>query len=187
MLSVFCRHFVVILSSFCCHFVAFILVYPHGWVDNNGANDWESWTTYLQDKENTVWEATLNIATATNGEKISYDIFPIEKVEAAQTMGTSSTNNNISQPKPIVNTNLKNSDRVFSEEAFSEKQNISFTRAYNLKAIKIELAGGQLGNNSSSSRPDTSSINSISGLYEFVKTLLLCLTKNEVWFYNRFI
>lgn len=56
------------------------------------------------------------------------------------------------------------------EEFYNETINNVSRRAYNLKAIKIELAGGQLGNNSSSSRPDTSSINSISDLYEFVKT-----------------
>lgn len=42
-------------------------------------------------------------------------------------------------------------------------------RAYNLKAIKIEPAGGQLGINSSSSVPVTDSTYSISNLYEFVK------------------
>ena len=41
-------------------------------------------------------------------------------------------------------------------------------RAYNLKP-KIEPAGGQLGITSSSSRPDTSSMNSIFDLYSLVK------------------
>ena len=41
---------------------------------------------------------------------------------------------------------------------------------YNLKAIKIEPIGGQLGINSSSSRPDIGSAYSISDLYKFVKT-----------------
>ena len=54
--------------------------YPHGWLDNNGKNDWAKWTTYIQDKENTVWEATLHIATSADGEKILYDIDPIKKV-----------------------------------------------------------------------------------------------------------
>ena len=43
------------------------------------------------------------------------------------------------------------------------------TREYNLKAIKIEPAGGQLGIKSSSSIPDTSSIISISNLFAIVK------------------
>lgn len=42
-------------------------------------------------------------------------------------------------------------------------------RFYNLKGIKIESAGGQLGITSSSSRPDTDSTISISDLYALVK------------------
>lgn len=65
--------------------------HSHGWVDNNGANDWESWITYLQDKENTVWEATLKIANSTNGEKILYEIYPIKMVEQSVKPDTSTT------------------------------------------------------------------------------------------------
>ncbi len=54
--------------------------YPHGWLDNNGKNDWQYWTTYIQDKNNTVWKATLNVAESANGVKYLYDINPIEKV-----------------------------------------------------------------------------------------------------------
>ena len=54
--------------------------YPHDWLDNNGKNDWQYWTTYIQDKNNTVWEATLNVAESANGVKYLYDIDPIEKV-----------------------------------------------------------------------------------------------------------
>ena len=54
--------------------------YPHGWLDNNGKNDWQYWTTYIQDKNNTVWKATLNVAESANGVKYLYDIDPIEKV-----------------------------------------------------------------------------------------------------------
>lgn len=42
-------------------------------------------------------------------------------------------------------------------------------RFYNLKTIKIEPAGGQLGITSTSSRPDTDSTISISDLYALVK------------------
>ena len=83
--------------------------YPHGWLDNHGKNDWEYWTTYVQDKENTIWEATLNIATTTNGEKILYDIFPIKMVEQSGTSDTSTT-------KPIV---PQKSDSV--KEKFSDR------------------------------------------------------------------
>ena len=46
----------------------------------NGKNDWQYWTTYIQDKNNTVWEATLNVAESANGVKYLYDIDPIKKV-----------------------------------------------------------------------------------------------------------
>ena len=31
--------------------------YSHDWLDNNGKNNWERWTTYIQDKEKAVWKA----------------------------------------------------------------------------------------------------------------------------------
>lgn len=65
--------------------------YPHGWLDNNGKNDWQYWTTYIQDKNNTVWEATLNVAESANGVKYLYDIDPIEKVGRARELATSTT------------------------------------------------------------------------------------------------
>ena len=55
------------------------------------------------------------------------------------------------------------------EEYYNETISDISRRAYNLSAIKIEPVGGQLGMNSSSSRPDTSSMISISDLYGFVK------------------
>ena len=54
--------------------------YSHDWLDNNGKNNWDYWTTYVQDKSGTIWEATLNIANAANGKKFLYDISPIKKV-----------------------------------------------------------------------------------------------------------
>jgi hypothetical protein len=65
--------------------------YPHGWLDNNGKNDWQYWTTYIQDKNNTVWEATLNVAESANGVKYLYDIDPIEKVGQSVKSDTSTT------------------------------------------------------------------------------------------------
>ena len=55
------------------------------------------------------------------------------------------------------------------EEYYNESTDDISQRAYNLKAIKIEPAGGQLGTSSSSSVPITDSVNSISGLFRFVK------------------
>lgn len=69
--------------------------YPHGWLDDNGRNDWAEWKTYIQDKENTVWEATLHIATSADGEKILYDIDPIKKTGQ-------SGNSDTSTAEPIV-------------------------------------------------------------------------------------
>ncbi len=56
------------------------------------------------------------------------------------------------------------------EEYYNETIKNAARRAYNLKAIKIEPVGGQLGLKSSSSIPGTSSIVSIADLYELVKT-----------------
>ena len=53
--------------------------YPHGNLDSNGKNSWEYWTTYIQDKNNTIWEANLNVANSADGRKILYDVSPIKK------------------------------------------------------------------------------------------------------------
>ena len=71
--------------------------YPHGWLDNNGKNAWDKRITYLQDKNNTVWEATLHIATSTNGVKYLYDISPIKKVGRARELATSTTGDIVAQ------------------------------------------------------------------------------------------
>ena len=57
----------------------------------NGKNDWQYWTTYIQDKNNTVWKATLNVAESANGVKYLYDINPIEKVGQSVKSDTSTT------------------------------------------------------------------------------------------------
>ena len=63
--------------------------YPHGWLDDNGRNEWAEWKTYIQDKENSVWEATLHIATSATGEKFLYDIDPIKMAEQSENSDTS--------------------------------------------------------------------------------------------------
>ena len=60
--------------------------------------------------------------------------------------------------------------KVSVEEFYNQGKNGISRKAYNLKAIKIEPAGGQLGKKSSSSVPVTDSTYSISDLYEFVKS-----------------
>ena len=57
----------------------------------NGKNDWQYWTTYIQDKNNTVWKATLNVAESANGVKYLYDISPIKKVGQSVKSDTSTT------------------------------------------------------------------------------------------------
>lgn len=71
--------------------------YAHGWLDNNGENAWEYWSTYIQDKNNTVWEATLNVARPTDGDRILYDVDPIKMVEGPVESGASTTNQRIVQ------------------------------------------------------------------------------------------
>lgn len=71
--------------------------YPHDWLDNNGKNDWQYWTTYIQDKNNTVWKATLNVAESANGVKYLYDINPIKKVGQSVKSATSTTGDIIAQ------------------------------------------------------------------------------------------
>lgn len=63
--------------------------YSHGWLDDNGKNNWDYWTTYVQDKNGTIWDVTLNIANATDGRKILYDIGPIKKVGQSIELDTS--------------------------------------------------------------------------------------------------
>ena len=62
-----------------------------------GKNNWEYWTTYLEDKENTIWKAILNIANSSNGRKILYDIDPIKEVGRSVESDAIPTINNILQ------------------------------------------------------------------------------------------
>ncbi len=71
--------------------------HAHGWLDNDGKNDWDAWTTYIQDKNNAIWKATLHIANTVNGEKIIYDVAPIKKVGQSGKSDTSPTTYSISQ------------------------------------------------------------------------------------------
>lgn len=91
--------------------------HPHDWVDNNGKNDWDVWETYIQDKEKTVWKAKLRIANSTNGEKILYDVFPIEKVGGVKTLDTAPTDDSIAPIPENVNTKLSISSDESEEYA----------------------------------------------------------------------
>lgn len=67
----------------------------HGWLDNYGKNNWDYWTVYIQERNGTVWEATLNIANTIELEKILYDIDPIKMVEGVIEFTPTSTNNSV--------------------------------------------------------------------------------------------
>ena len=81
--------------------------HKHGCLDADWKNTWDVWTTYLQDKENTVWKANLQIANSVNGEKILYEVHPIEKVEEVGKPDTTSTTISISQTVKNVNPESK--------------------------------------------------------------------------------
>lgn len=83
--------------------------YPHDWLDNNGKNDWQYWTTYIQDKNNTVWKATLNVAESANGVKYLYDIDPIEKVGQSVKSDTSTTGDIIAQDQTESQAQIRSS------------------------------------------------------------------------------
>ena len=85
--------------------------HKHDWLDADGKNTWDVWTTYLQDKENTVWKANLQIANSVNGEKILYEVHPIEKVEEIGKPDTTSTTTKIPQTTEKVNTPDENSSK----------------------------------------------------------------------------
>ena len=91
-------------------------MYPHGWLDNNGKNNWEYWTTYIQDKNNTIWQATLNIATTADGEKILYDVSPIKKAGRSVKSDTLPADNSISPLPENVNTQFSVSSNGDSEK-----------------------------------------------------------------------
>lgn len=99
--------------------------YSHGWLDDNGKNDWDYWTTYIQDKNNTIWESILNIANSSNGEKILYDIFPINKVGQSVTSDTSTTNDSVPQNSKSVKSSfsLKDSNHRLSPIAMENRIN----------------------------------------------------------------
>lgn len=99
--------------------------YSHGWLDDNGKNDWDYWTTYIQDKNNTIWEAILNIANSSNGEKILYDIFPIKKVGQSVTSDTSTTNDSVPQNSKSVkgSFSLKDNNQRLSPIAMENRIN----------------------------------------------------------------
>ena len=122
--------------------------HPHDWLDNNGKNDWERWTTYIEDKNNTIWEVTLNVANATNGEKILYDISPIKKVGRSGKSDTVPTDNSISPIPENVNTDFSlSSDSKGNELGIAVQKRFANSKAVdengNLKVLYHGTASGE--------------------------------------------
>ncbi len=90
-------------------------LYSHGWLDNNGKNNWDYWATYIQDKNGTIWRATLNLANTVDGEKILYDINPIKKVGQ-------SVKSDTSLPQTSVAQNIENVNRKFSLKEYTDEE-----------------------------------------------------------------
>ena len=93
--------------------------HPHGWLDDNGKNDWEAWTTYLKDKNNTIWEATLHVATTANGDKYLYNISPIKMVEQSGNSDTSTTTDMVPQSDAAVNTHSMQNIKEDAGDSYS--------------------------------------------------------------------
>ena len=95
-------------------------LYSHDWLDNNGKNSWDYWTTFVQDRNGTIWEATLNIANTANNEKILYDINPIKKVGQSVKSDTSllmtgqPENSGTSSVGDSIRSSSKNVNKQFS-------------------------------------------------------------------------
>lgn len=118
--------------------------YSHGWLDNKGHGNWERRTVFVQEKNNSVWEATLHIANTQNGEKILYDIDPIKIVDGtaspSKKLGTSpatSTTDSIRQGGENVNTQ-------FSMRVDSEGRELSEAQQEFFKDSKVRDDEGRL-------------------------------------------
>lgn len=94
----------------------------HGWLDNYGKNDWEYWNVILQDKNNTVWRATLNVANTKNGEKILYDINPIEKAGQSVKSDTSTAYIDTTTPSSESQDNSLNGIKLSTKDQATDVQ-----------------------------------------------------------------
>ena len=112
--------------------------YPHGWLDDNGRNEWAEWKTYIQNKENSVWEATLHIATSATGEKFLYDIDPIKMAEQSGNSDTSTANDSI----PADGVNVKPQFSLKATDSTGRK--LSEQQQEYFKDSKVRDAEGRL-------------------------------------------
>lgn len=75
----------------------------HGWLDNDGKNKWEYWSVIVQDKNNSIYRATLQIANTEDREKLVYEAYPIEELEHGLKRSTSPVKDTITHPTDSVN------------------------------------------------------------------------------------
>ena len=114
----------------------------------NGKNDWQYWTTYIQDKNNTVWKATLNVAESANGVKYLYDINPIKKVGQSVKSDTSTTSvgqsvkSDTSTTGDIVAQNQTESQAQIRSSTLSAGFNIRLCKGQRPSHSLIFLCGG---------------------------------------------
>jgi hypothetical protein len=124
--------------------------YSHDWLDNNGKNNWDYWDVYIQDKNKTVYVATLNVANTQNGSKILYDIDPIKKARGPMKSGPTIANINISQNDTDVNTHSMQNSKNNSSFSISDEEYMSAAESGDTRLAQrmVNEAAGEAGYNS---------------------------------------
>lgn len=112
--------------------------YSHDWLDNNGKNNWDYWDVYIQDKNKTVYVATLNVANTQNGSKILYDIDPIKKARGPMKSGPTIANINISQNDKDVNTHSMQNSKNNSSFSVSDSNGNQLSDSDRLNELQSE-------------------------------------------------
>lgn len=112
--------------------------HSHDWLDNNGKNKWDYWDVYIQDKNKTVYVATLNVANTQNGSKILYDIDPIKKARGPVKSGPTIANINISQNDTDVNTHSMQNSKNNSSFSVSDSNGNQLSDSDRLNELQSE-------------------------------------------------
>ena len=80
-------------------------------------------------------QASLQIANASNGDKVLYEVYPIKKVEGAKKLSTTSTDNSVSHNTPVVNTQ---SMQGVEKDSSDERHSLVKSAQSELKALQKE-------------------------------------------------
>lgn len=113
----------------------------HGWLDDNGNNNWEYWNTYIVDGNGDIWKAALNIANADSGEKVLYDINPITPIKRKGQAVKSAT---ALPKKTIPQTNKQSNNKSHSLNVDSQGSSLSPEQAEFFKDSKARDDEGRL-------------------------------------------